>query len=367
MLTSILERNSWIIYKLGMPLVFFYHLLISSVLWNTAADDAHGIEKLANTALAPVQYFFDGKNAILLDDGTYQLERRFDYDNHFFIKAAASATALPFSIVVGGALKSASYLFSETRERSEKLYSAVHSRAIHSNLNYYQSIGMQVEDYRDAEHIAPPKWKRQPNTENRLKSDTDALESIVAILSKHEIPFWVDCGSCLGCYQYGGSIPGDWDIDIAILSTDFHNVKNALQDLDPKQCVVQDWSSRARPETYLKVYVCESGGMIDIYNFAIDEEKGQVHTILSNEFNIFLPTSWVNSEKRYVKPISFDFVFPLKKATFEGIEVPVPGNVEKYLQNFYGENLAPARIYNEISGCYEKDPSHPYWQMPHAH
>jgi len=363
MLTSILERGSWIIMKFGMPLVFFYHLLHVSVFFNTAAEDAAGLEKWGNVALAPMQYFFEGKKAIITEEGNYQLIRRFDYDNHFFVKTAASCAALPISITVGAALKSTAYLFPATRNRANKLYATAHSRKVVSNHNYYKSIGMTISDYSRAEKIAPPKWKRHPKAENRLETDAKALKEIVRILSKHNIPFWLDCGSLLGTYQYGGAIPNDWDIDIAVLMKDFENIKNALQELDPKKYVVQDWSGRAHPKSYLKVLVHESGGMIDLYNFAINEEKQEVHTFLSNEHNIFLPTDWRIRELRYTRPMPYSHVFPLKKALFEGIEVPVPGEAEKYLQVFYGENLAPASLYNPSTGKYEKDPSHPYWQL----
>lgn len=372
MLTSILERGSWIITKFGMPLVYFYHLIITSIFLNTAAEDATGLEKLGNYALAPMQYFFEGKKAIPMKDEngkiSYELVRHYDYENRFFVKTAASCAALPLSIVIGSTLKSLSYLSSETRARAALLYSAAHSTGVHSNRDYYHSIGMQVEDYREAEMIAPPQWKKPQRAKNRIEeADVAALKEIVRILSEHNIPFWLDCGSCLGTYQYAGSIPHDWDIDIAMLMADFDNVKNALQTLDPTKYVVQDWSGRVRPKSYLKVLVRESGGMIDLYNFVIDEEKQQIHTILSNEFNIFLPESWKRRELRYCTPMPFSYVFPLKKALFEGIEVPVPGQIEEYLTVFYGKNLAPAKIYNELTGKYEKDPTHPYWQLADAH
>ncbi len=370
MLTAILERNSWIIFKLGMPLVYFYHLLISSVFFNTAAEDAHGLERIANIALAPMQYFFEGKRAIPIIDArgyvVYQLERHFDYQHHFYLKTAIATTCLPVSVALGGPLKALSYISSETRDRAKKICAAANSTQVHSNLKYYHSVGLQVNDYRNAAPIASPKWKRRP-IENRLEADIEALKSIISLLNRHQIPFWLDCGSCLGCYQYGGSIPNDWDIDIAVLLPDFQNVKNALHQLDPEKYVVQDWSGRARPESYLKVFIRESGGMIDLYHFAIDPEKKQIHTLFSNEFNIFAPRSWKIREKRYNTPMPYTNVFPLKRAMFEGIEVPVPGDTEKYLQVFYGENLAPARIYNEVTGNYEKDPTHPYWQLPCAH
>lgn len=371
MLTAILERSSWFIAKLGMPLVLAYHLLHTNVFLNTAAEDAQGLERWGNNVLAPTQYFFEGKIARPhVEDNlehTYLLERRFDYENHFFMKTAASAVALPFSLFIGSTLKSIAYLTPETRERADRIYAAAHSKKVDSNLAYYRSIGMNIQNFKEAEMIDSPKWKRHPTHENQLAGDLEALKAISEILSAHQIPFWLDCGSCLGTYQYGGAIPNDWDIDIGILLNDFHNVKNALQDLDPEKFVVQDWSGRARPHSYLKVFVKETGGLIDLYHFQIDPENKTIFTLLSNEFNIFLPKSWIIREERYSTPMAFDEVFPLKKALFEGVEVPVPGQIAKYLQKFYGENLAPARVYSEISGNYEKDLSHPYWQLPHAH
>lgn len=371
MFGAILERSSVIIYKFGMPAVYFYHVILGSTFLNTAAEDAQGFERLANQALSPCQYFWEGKKAVPHfgehGEWTYTLERRFDYDNCFFFKTAASMAMLPISITVGSALKGLAYLSSETRLRADKIRAAQYSRKVELNSDYYTSVGLQVNDWREAEMIDPPRWKANPNSKHQLEKDVQALAEITQILSDRGIIFWIDCGTCLGCYQYGGVIPHDWDIDIGILKADFENVKNALHDLDPEKYVVQDWSGRALPKSYLKVFVRETGGMIDLYNFVIDEEKKQIATILSNEFNIFLPNSWKVREKRYCTPMPFSNVFPLKKALFEGLEVPVPGKTEKYLQVFYGENLAPAKIYNEVSGIYENDQSHPYWQLPNAH
>ncbi|MBS0628598.1 MAG: LicD family protein [Verrucomicrobia bacterium] len=371
MFTAILKRNSWLIYKVGMPLVYLYHALLSNVFLNTAADDAQGLERIANIALMPIQYLLEGKKAILVIDGdgnvSYQLSQRFDYEHHFYLKTAVATSSLPVSLVVGGALKTLSYTFPETRQRAKKLKEAVVSTKAQSNQTYYDSLGLKVNDYRKADHIAPPKWKRRPRTENPLKHDIEALKEVISILSENQICFWIDRGSCLGTYQYGGAIPSDWDVDIAVLQPDFAAVKNALHALDPEKYVVQDWSGRQFPGSYLKVFVKESGGLIDIFHFAIDSQNQQIYTLFSNQFNIFAPESWMTREKRYTKPMPFAYIFPLKRGSYEGISVPVPGQIEKYLQVFYGENLAPAWVYSEVTGNYEKDVTHPYWKLPSAH
>lgn len=210
-------------------------------------------------------------------------------------------------------------------------------------------------------------YKRRPGDEMTLFFEKEALKDISAILTNAQIPWWVDCGTCLGAYRYSGVIPWDGDIDIAVLAPDFANVQHALNQLDPKKYIVQDWSSRERPDSYMKVYVRKTGTLIDIYHFDIDLEKRQIAYILALESNLFFPEWWKVRERRFKVPVAFETVFPLKKAQFDGIEVFVPNNVEKYLQRYYGENLDPAKIYDPIADRYEKDLSHPYWQRVYAH
>jgi hypothetical protein len=254
------------------------------------------------------------------------------------------------------------------RERHEKITNSSRLAAVKSNDAYYTQVGISLTDLTKVEVIDPPMHKRRPGEENLMPLDKKALSHVVKILKDHNILFWVDCGTCLGTYRYGGVIPWDWDIDIAILQKDFDNVRGVLTKyLDPSLYTVQDWSSRDKPKTYLKVYVRQTGLLIDIYNFAIDEKEQTIHSILSNGDCAFLPESWKIRERRFTLATSFDIVFPLKKASFDGIEVFVPRQTEKYLQQRYGDNIGPAKVYNEISGEYERDLSHPYWQRPYAH
>lgn len=364
--STLLERGSSFAVKFGMPLVYGYHLICGSLFFNTSATDATGLENAANLALAPMQYLFEGKLAIPEEDG-YKFVRRFDYSDHFFVKTACAWSSLPLTLPVGAALKACALLSPDARERNERMLASIQSPIVHSHLEEYREMGLEIEDWRDAPWATHPKYKRRAESNHKLHDDIEALSAIVEILKQEEIPFWIDCGTCLGAYRYGGVIPWDWDIDIAVLSPDFENIKHALTALDPEKYVVQDWSGRDRPETYLKVYVKSSKNLIDLYHFGIDAEKKELYTILSNEFNIFLPESWRIRELRYTTPMPFSRVFPLKRALFEGIEVPVPGEIEEYLQTFYGDNLAPARIYNEVTQQYEKDPSHPYWDLPCVH
>jgi hypothetical protein len=60
-------------------------------------------------------------------------------------------------------------------------------------------------------------------------------------------------------------------------------------------------------------------------------------------------------------PTPIEIVFPLRPATLDGIEIFVPNKTKEYLQMRYGEDLSPVKVYDEKSGKYEKNLSHPYW------
>ncbi len=352
----------------GMPLVQCYHLLCASIFLNVAAEDAKGLEKVANYALTPVQYALVGSKAVRVEgENTYVIEQHFTYtDAYMWHKTVLSYAVLPVSVVVGGTLKALSYLSSDVRQRHHALVESLSSTEVRPMMNYYESVGIAIQDFAAAEFIDSPSHKRRPGEENILKEEKEALKEILAIFNANKILCWMDCGSCLGAYRYGGIIPWDWDVDLAILQPDFDNAKKALQALDKEKYSVQDWSSRDKPKAYLKVYVKATGVLIDIYHFAIDKEKGSIHSVLANEGSVFLPESWKIRERRYTIDTPFDIVFPLKKANFDGIEVWVPRQTKKYLQQRYGENIEPVKIYNEVAGIYEKDLSHPYWQNAYA-
>lgn len=362
------QFSLWVM-QAGLPTVGAYHLLCSTAFLNVAAEDAKGLERIANLCLAPTQYLLAGKKAepILSEEGAvvgYLLDQRFCYqDPALWVKTTAAYCALPSSLIIGSVLKGISYLSPDVRKRQDKISTSLAQGGslFQEKNSYYQSIGMELVSWEEAQTLVPLNYERRPGDNEKLQAEKKALKEIVTLLREHSIVHWLDCGTCLGAYRYGGNIPWDWDLDLAILQPDFDNVKNVLSKLDPEKYVVQDWSSRDNPKTYLKVYVKETDALIDIYHFAIDEENQEVRSILSNGGSVFLPESWKIRERRYTMATPFSFVFPLRKANFDGVEVYVPNRTKDYLQQRY-QNLEPSRIYSSITGQYEKDLDHPYWK-----
>jgi len=347
----------------GLPAVAGYHLICSSIFLNYAAQDAEGFEKAGNIVLTPVQFLLAGKVAIK-ESGQYQIQQHYDYHHYLPFKSAAAVFSLPISLPLGCALKGLGYFSESTRLRYRAIAAAMESKKVHPNTAYYEQLGITTTQSEQV--LEPPQYKRRPGDENNLKYEKDLLREMTRLLKENSIPFWVDCGSCLGAFRYGGPIPWDGDVDIAILQPDFDNAMHALNGLDKTKYQVQDWSNRCHPKTYIRVYIYENRNFIDIYHFKIDPEKKLITSICSNVESSFMVESWKMRERRFLVPTPYEMVFPLKKAYFDGIEVNVPNKTKEYLQARYGENISPAKIYNEVTGLYEKDLSHPYWQIPYA-
>lgn len=331
-LTKLLEKSLVWLTDFSLPMIASYHLLVENTIINEVRPEAMRMEKIADTLLAPFHFVFAGRG-----QGSF----RFDYDSHLLVKSTASLLTLPLSTAVGLPLK----IFASPVKTSAPPISLTSLR-----------FGSAIE-----EALRSPIYARRPGDEHNLVEEKAALREIARVFKKYEIPFWVDCGTCLGVYRHRGAIPWDVDIDLAILEPDHTRAKMALQELDPQKYQVQDWSNRSRPGTYLRLYVKASRALIDIYHFAIDEENQTLHYILSNEVSAFLPASWKKHESRFKIPTPISVIFPLRRETFDGIEVFAPNKTKEYLQMRYGEDLSPARIYNEQTGEYEKNLSHPYW------
>jgi len=356
-----------VVIAIFLPIVCLYHAICGNIFLNVSVHNATGLEKAGDTILIPFQYLFAGKEAFQDEQGAWTLRQRFTYDEYLLPKSIASIAALPWSLAIGSTVKALSFCEVDARKHYACLVQHEASKEIQSNSDLYAEMGLPINASEEISWIRSENHLRKPGDELHLQKAKEGLKAITKILTEANIPWWVDCGTLLGAYRYGGVIPWDNDIDVALLLPDFENARRAFNHLDPSLYVVQDWSGREFPQTFFKIYVKETGDLIDIYFYDIDVEKKECSYIFSFEKSIFFFDWWKEGERRFVKPIAFDHIFPLKKAMFDGIEVFVPNNTIPFLQRYYGENLAPARIYDNQTGRFEKDLSHPYWSNPYVH
>jgi hypothetical protein len=346
-----------------MPLVTMYHGVTECRFLNTTRENGTRIEQAADLLLAPFQYAFCGETASPLPDGSWRFERRFTYGDHFWESSCAAWTLMPPATLLGAGLKGLAFLSEETRSAYASMQAP---QPLRPHTAWYKELGIAPGGI-GSETLIPQGYRRRPGDERHLEPEKRALQEVGALLDRAGIPWWVDCGTCLGAMRYGGVIPWDFDIDVAVLLPDFDNVRSALSSLDRKRYLLQDWSSREHPKSYFKLFIREANRHIDIYHFRVDPARKMLNYLLSLENHTFLPESWRERERRFVVDQPIERVFPLKRGTLDGVPVFVPGKTEEYLSQFYGPNLAPAKIYNPETLRYEKDESHPYWRTAYVH
>ncbi len=345
---------------LGMPLVSTYYGARENVFLNIRYANENPIEATGNALLIPYRYLFAGKNARIENrqTGDCDVKQCYTYRKFHWLKTPLAFAALPVSLVLGSTVKAIAYLSPGTRKRHKMIRESMKAPKVVSCLAMYKSMG--ISDFHSDEWIEPLRLARPSNIIKKHKLEMEALKAVTKILEKNNIIYWIDCGTCLGAYRYGGFIPWDDDIDLSILLPDHENVKRLLLGLDPKKYEIQDWSSYEHPNTFLKLYIKETKTLIDLYHYKIDAQNktaAYFYTHLNSPF----PAKWKKSEIVMMKPLSFETIFPLKKVNFDGVEVWAPRDIVTFLKSKYGENLEPTMVWIPETRTYQKVEGHPYW------
>lgn len=367
MLERIWDSFVCILIAAFLPVVSTYHNICQNQFLNVSVVEASGLESISNSLLIPFQFVFAGKIAQKDDQGNWKLQQRFDYQNYLAIKTAAAIITLPLSLCLGSFVKGLAFFSKSTQERYAEIQNACKSYKIISNNDFYKKIGISIADNNLIQTYPNQGYQRRPGDELHLQNAKNCLKDISKVLNDAQLLWWVDCGTLLGTIRYGGVIPWDEDIDVALLLPDFENARRAFNLLDSSKYEIQDWSGRDFPNTFMKIYVKETKDFIDIYFYDIKEDEKLLQYIFSLDHSIFFFDWWKERERRFAKPVEFSAVFPLKKSYFDSIEVFIPNDPVTFLQRYYGENLAPAKIYDPNTNRFEKDLTHPYWQTPNVH
>lgn len=348
-----------VLQPLGMPVVSAWHAMKDSPFINSARQDADGLEALGDWILTPCRYLLGGTDVMQKMDH-YSTIPSCNYKDLDGFKTTLSALALPVSLTMGSAIKGMSHLFAKTRHAHHRFKTWKEGFRLTSNNNKYRILG--IETLFSDSRATSLNYPRPSKLAKKRQIELQAFKEICHLFKKHEIVFWLDCGSALGAYRHEGMIPWDDDIDISIIADDHENVRKLLETLDPEKYQVQDWSSCLHPQTFIKFYIKETKTLIDIYHYKLDP-KAQTATYFYTYQDTPLPRKWKRFEEVLTEPIPYGVMFPLKHVDFDGIDVWVPNDLKTFLHFKYGEDLSPTMIWDEASQSYLKVMNHPYWQL----
>jgi lipopolysaccharide cholinephosphotransferase len=211
----------------------------------------------------------------------------------------------------------------------------------------------------------------------------ELLKAFDAVCKKHDLTYWLDHGTLLGAVRHEGFIPWDDDLDVTMPREDYERFLGLASKELPGWIFLQTKESdptvpvhyaklRDRTSTYIdrweegRKIAYHQGIFIDIFpvNF-IDPAGADSYGRLLNFAKLFsnrylrIDTlakpliallnrrhdpkgSFVVSGgecMHYVIHVEKETIFPLRRATFEKGNFPVPGRAEAYLASIFGPDF----------------------------
>ena len=86
------------------------------------------------------------------------------------------------------------------------------------------------------------------------KTQLEMLRQLDAVCRKLKIPYFLVCGSALGAVKYGGFIPWDDDLDVALYRDDYQKLLEAAPELLPEGLFLQNFRTDPQfPQIYSKL------------------------------------------------------------------------------------------------------------------
>lgn len=166
-----------------------------------------------------------------------------------------------------------------------------------------------------------------PKIRNYNKSIHDKLrpllKKVVDFFNKYNITYWIFGGTLLGYVRHDKKfIPHDDDIDLVIYGENIHQTFKNFE----KNKVFEENGLRIEEHFFgYKIFDINdnSNTFIDLFVYSKFGDKLDAETEYTR--NIFPTHYFIENE-----------LFPLKKDTFENVEVNIPKEPEKYLFHSYG-------------------------------
>ena len=207
------------------------------------------------------------------------------------------------------------------------------------------------------------------------------LKEFENICEKINIHYWLDFGAMLGVVRHKGFIPWDDDIDIGIIREDYNKLIKYFEKNDTGDLFIKYQAHEGNKGALIKLCHKKSEHMFvdifpyDFFNGVLTEKEQILETkrqkerrkkVIKRIKNKKLDDKAVNDEFIHLmedfndlsieKPdliyglefghgydnwmFSYDTIFPLKEVEFEGKKFPCINNIEKYLNNVYGDYMS---------------------------
>lgn len=192
----------------------------------------------------------------------------------------------------------------------------------------------------------------------QLKTQLWMLDTVVALLRKHQVHFWMDAGTLLGAYRGGRYIPWDDDMDLTI-PISFQGIllgpvkeAAAKHGIKISQLYFPPGNSDYQPAVgYIQRNAPRIVGHTHAYNATLGTLGYFAQALYGNKYKLDLWQAFpvvLDGMVMYSNGcagstlFSRADVYPLKQCEFENRWLPCPARTHRYLVGIYKEIALPA-------------------------
>ncbi|HCL00161.1 MAG TPA: hypothetical protein DHW42_08685 [Candidatus Marinimicrobia bacterium] len=163
------------------------------------------------------------------------------------------------------------------------------------------------------------------------------FKNTMRILNKHNIPFWLDSGTLLGIIRNDEGIAWHRNIDIAIPAEFYNKFIATKKEFLPK------YRFREMLDGSGRTWIDGNVARIKIMKYFDKVRTAKLLINVTFKFKKEDEYRWVDT--RSCKWVDSHFFDKLDNITIQGIDYPVPSDVENYLTKRYGEWKNPEKYW----------------------
>ena len=169
----------------------------------------------------------------------------------------------------------------------------------------------------------------------------EILQQVSSILTEYSIPFFLTCGTLLGHERHGGMIPWDNDIDLMCFVEDIDFVEYLCRKNIKKHIVLRSTGGGIDEKYPQYDYICiqyskhnkvhvDIGFLASINKELLIDSTEHQANVLEESDDLTLFKQWIYPKK---------LLFPLKSATFYGVDCFIPNKSRDLLKYMYGDDV----------------------------
>jgi phosphorylcholine metabolism protein LicD len=200
-------------------------------------------------------------------------------------------------------------------------------------------------------------WRKTPPPQELRRILLMLLRNLDRYFEAIQVTYWLDWGTLLGCVRGGKMIPWDDDIDVGIRHSDHNSVLEHCDRLPAELEILEisrfwpyqkllPFLKRFPRKTFLRLVHRPSGLFIDIFEYLSEDDDYRLLPWVPWQRTRSIRDQGVRMHAHHK-----DWVLPVRRGTFEGLELPIPRQPERILTAQFGEDyLTPDHRWDEGLG-----------------